>query len=110
MLRANADGAAATQLLAPSQLAQGAPLKGGVYLRFRVSGSVVVRVSQVRRSNTKGYSSTDLAMGFANVRAGTQKRLGNTVRVSQACARRGDAMLNAVFFDRVPSVARDNEA
>ena len=24
--------------------------------------------------NTKGYSSTDLAMGFANVRAGTQKR------------------------------------
>ena len=26
-------------------------------------------------SNTKGYSSTYLAMGFANVRAGTQKRL-----------------------------------
>ena len=24
--------------------------------------------------NTKGYSSTDLAMGLANVRAGTQKR------------------------------------
>ena len=71
VLRMNADGAAATQLLAPSQLAQGAPLKGGLYLRFRVSGSVVVRVSQ-------------------------------------ACARRGDAMLNAVFFDRVPSVARDN--
>ena len=27
-------------------------------------------------SNTKGYSSTYLAMGFANVRAGTQKRRG----------------------------------
>ena len=26
-------------------------------------------------ANTKGYSSTYLAMGFANVRAGTQKRL-----------------------------------
>ena len=26
--------------------------------------------------NTKGYSSTYLAMGFANVRAGTQKRRG----------------------------------
>ena len=27
-------------------------------------------------SNTKGYSSTYLAMGFANVRVGTQKRRG----------------------------------
>ena len=26
--------------------------------------------------NTKGYSSTDLAMGFAHVRAGTPKRRG----------------------------------
>ena len=26
-------------------------------------------------ANTKGYSSTDLAMGFANVRAGTQAQL-----------------------------------
>ena len=30
--------------------------------------------------NTKGYSSTYLAMGFANVRAGTQKRRGANVR------------------------------
>ena len=29
----------------------------------------------LRDCNTKGYSSTYLAMGFANVRAGTQKRL-----------------------------------
>ena len=29
---------------------------------------------KVSLSNTKGYSSTYLAMGFANVRAGTQKR------------------------------------
>ena len=29
--------------------------------------------------NTKGYSSTYLAMGFANVRAGTQKRRGDFV-------------------------------
>ena len=31
-------------------------------------------------SNTKGYSSTDLAMGFANVRAGTRKRRAVTMR------------------------------
>ena len=30
----------------------------------------------VQRCNTKGYSSTYLAMGFAKVRAGTQKRRG----------------------------------
>ena len=29
---------------------------------------------QVVAFNTKGYSSTHLAMGFANVRAGTQER------------------------------------
>ena len=33
------------------------------------------------RGNTKGYSSTYLAMGFANVRAGTQKRRGISTRV-----------------------------
>ena len=31
-------------------------------------------------TNTKGYSSTYLAMGFANVRAGTQKRRGPCTR------------------------------
>ena len=43
-------------------------------------GSVVAVVGEVGSGkstllpNTKGYSSTYLAMGFANVRAGTQKR------------------------------------
>ena len=32
------------------------------------------RQKEARQSNAKGYSSTYLAMGFANVRAGTQKR------------------------------------
>ena len=35
-----------------------------------------VRLAKPRLFNTKGYSSTYLAMGFAGVRAGTQKRRG----------------------------------
>ena len=38
----------------------------------------VVRQLAVGLRNTKGYSSTDLAMGFADVRAGTQNRRGLT--------------------------------
>ena len=35
-----------------------------------------IRLGRDLACNTKGYSSAYLAMGFANVRAGTQKRRG----------------------------------
>ena len=83
--------AAAGQLYAIAE----EPLNAGnwtkVFGTVDVSGDTVVRylpagfrnlwTQTIRRpcGNTKGYSSTYLAMGFANVRKGTQKRLQKPV-------------------------------
>ena len=56
-----------------------------VATQARAAGAIAVPLPQAALQaaregglpgNTKGYSSTHLAMGFANVRAGTQKRRG----------------------------------
>ena len=48
------------------------------WMQEQISGAAAARLTWLgtsrAKSNTKGYSSTYLAMGFANGRAGTQKR------------------------------------
>ena len=48
--------------------------EAGVAFIARHAGEAAAGPSSPPPCNTKGYSSTYLAMGFANVRAGTQKR------------------------------------
>ena len=50
------------------------PIQKGPRVRISLWDSLMS--GRVPGYNTKGYSSTYLAMGFANVRAGTQKRRG----------------------------------
>ena len=50
------------------------PQMSGAQVEVRDGGGVEIYGPSMPALNTKGYSSTDLAMGFANVRAGTQTR------------------------------------
>ena len=49
--------------------------------------SLSCTAAQACEDNTKGYSSTYLAMGFANVRAGTQKRSMRLMEMEEGAGR-----------------------
>ena len=51
----------------------GVQMSGGSNMPYNAS-NCLPNATGPSKPNTKGYSSTDLAMAFANVRAGTQKR------------------------------------
>ena len=70
----------------------------------RGGGVKIGRVGTRSLSNTKWYSSTYLAMGFANVRAGTQKRREINTRVPFCIACGAGAVAQMPNF--IPRVCR----